>query len=64
MRAIMKVLVVADYSFRREEFNRSFCKSIVHVTYTFLIAKTTKERLANAIARVTTPAQSSYALAA
>lgn len=51
MHAIINSLVGADYSFRREEFNRSFCKSTVHVTYIFLIATTTKEKLANAIAR-------------
>jgi hypothetical protein len=30
--------VGAEFSFRQKEFNKLFCKSIVHVTYTFLIA--------------------------
>lgn len=30
--------VGADYSFRRKDFNRLFCKSTVGVTYTILIA--------------------------
>lgn len=30
--------VGAEISFRQRELNRLFCKSTVHVTYTFLIA--------------------------
>jgi len=37
---IVKWSIGADYSFRQKEFNRLFSKSVIRVTYTFLIAKT------------------------
>jgi len=47
--------VGADYSFRRKDFNRLFCKSTVGVTYTILIAtafKNVKAFVSNAATSV------------
>jgi hypothetical protein len=34
----MSIHIGAEFSFRQREFNRLFCKPVIHVTYTFLIA--------------------------
>lgn len=44
--AILRVSIGADFSFRRKEFNRLFCKSAIRVTYIFLIATFTAKATA------------------